>query len=113
MYTGMILDNAIVRGRPLITSSELDRLTASREQFTIIDTRAAKQYETGHVPGAVNLPHESVRDKLDKLDKDAVIVTYCNKGTTGNAVQNILLNRGFRNVYNLSGGFKQYKAEHK
>jgi rhodanese-related sulfurtransferase len=35
-------------------------------------------------------------------------VTYCNKGTTGNAVQNILLNEGFKEVYNLSGGHKNF-----
>jgi rhodanese-related sulfurtransferase len=35
-------------------------------------------------------------------------VTYCNKGVTGNAAQNVLLNRGFRKVYNLSGGFNQF-----
>lgn len=36
-----------------------------------------------------------------------------NEGTTGNTAQNILLNRGFREVYNLSGGFKLYKARDK
>lgn len=113
MYTGMILDNAISRGRPLITSAEFDRLAASGEPYAIIDARIAKQYETAHVPGAVNLPHEAIRENLNDLNKNALIVTYCNKGTTGNAAQNILLNKGFRNVCNLSGGFKQYQATHK
>lgn len=112
MYTGMILDNAIARGRPLITAEELDRLAAA-QQITVIDARIVKQYEAGHVRDAANIPHEKLREKIESLDKDAVTVTYCNKGTTGNAAQNILLNRGFGKVYNLSGGFKQYKATHK
>ena len=62
-------------------------------------------------PGAVNLPHESIRENLDALDKDATIVTYCNKGTTGNAAQNILLNEGFRKVYNLSGGVQALQGD--
>lgn len=37
-----------------------------------------------------------------------VTITYCNKGVTGNAAQNILLSEGFKNVYNLSGGHKFY-----
>ena len=41
-----------------------------------------------------------------------IIITYCNKGVTGNAAQNILLNKGFRNVFNISGGHKQYKVNH-
>ena len=113
MYTGMILDNAIARGRPLITAEELDRLAATKQPHTIIDARIVKQYEAGHVPEAVSIPHENLRINLESLNKDTITVTYCNKGTTGNAAQNILLNRGFGKVYNLSGGFKQYKATHK
>ncbi|MGL5153172.1 MAG: rhodanese-like domain-containing protein, partial [Clostridium sp.] len=40
-------------------------------------------------------------------------ITYCNKGVTGNAAQNILINHGFKKVYNLSGGHKFYKATKK
>ena len=110
MYTGMILDNAINRGRQLITGAELDTLASSGKPYSVIDARSAKQFETGHIANAVNRPHETIRDTLGDLDPDATIVTYCNKGVTGNAAQNILINIGFRNVYNLSGGFKQYKA---
>jgi NADPH-dependent 2,4-dienoyl-CoA reductase/sulfur reductase-like enzyme/rhodanese-related sulfurtransferase len=113
MYTGMILDNAIARARPLITAGEMDVTALSGKRLTIIDARAKSQFEAAHIPGAVNMPHESFRDDSQDLDKDAMIVTYCNKGTTGNAVQNILLGRGFREVKNLSGGFRQYKATHR
>lgn len=36
-------------------------------------------------------------------------MTYCNKGTTGNAAQNVLINLGFKQVFNLSGGNKNYQ----
>lgn len=39
------------------------------------------------------------------------LFVHCNKGVSGNAAQNILINNGFRNVYNLSGGYKQYLIE--
>jgi NADPH-dependent 2,4-dienoyl-CoA reductase/sulfur reductase-like enzyme/rhodanese-related sulfurtransferase len=110
MYTGMILDNAISRGRPLITASALDALAASGAPLTVIDARVARQYEAGHVANAESLPHEKIRESLDGIGPETTIVTYCNKGTTGNAAQNILLNSGFKKVLNLSGGFTQYKA---
>ena len=56
----------------------------------------------------VSIPLAELRKSADSLDRDAVTVTYCNKGVTGNAAQNLLLNRGFRRVYNLSGGMNQY-----
>ena len=51
-----------------------------------------------------------LRGRLGELDPDVPTVTYCNKGVSGNAAQNLLLNRGFRHVYNLSGGMNQYTA---
>ena len=72
-----------------------------------------KQFEESHVDTAVNMPHSKIREDLKALDKDVVTVTYCNKGVTGNAAQNILINAGFKKVYNLSGGHKFYKATKK
>lgn len=108
MYTGMIQENAIYANRPIITNRELDELVASGKKVRIIDARVAKQYEEGHVAEAVNVPHSAARTFADELDPETITVTYCNKGTTGNAVQNILLNKGVHTVYNLSGGHKTY-----
>ena len=107
-YTGMILDNAINNSKPIITSSELENLTQKGEKVQIIDVRVPKQYDEAHVYMAENIPHSSLRDDLVKLDRKVITVTYCNKGVTGNAVQNILINHGFKKVYNLSGGHKFY-----
>ena len=109
MYTGMILDNAISKGRPLITAYELDTLINSGEKYTLIDARAAAQYDKEHVDTAQSIPHATLRNSSEALDKDTVAITYCNKGVTGNAAQNILLNKGFKRVFNLSGGHKQFK----
>lgn len=112
MYTGMILENAIHKGRPLMTAQELDVLVQSGEKYTLIDARVLTQYEKDHVDTAQSIPHEKLRKAAESLDKDTVTVTYCNKGTTGNAAQNILLGKGFKRVFNLSGGQKQYSKTH-
>ena len=57
MYTGMILDNAIHNGRPLMTAQELDALTQSGEKYTLIDARVVTQYEKKHIETAKNIPH--------------------------------------------------------
>jgi NADPH-dependent 2,4-dienoyl-CoA reductase/sulfur reductase-like enzyme/rhodanese-related sulfurtransferase len=113
MYTGMILDNAINNGRKLITADELDEILRSGQQYVLIDARAATQYEKDHIETARNVPHANLRASLQELDHDAIAITYCNKGVTGNAAQNILLNNGFKEVYNLSGGHKQYNSTRK
>lgn len=108
LYTGMILDNALHRGRDIMTADDL--MATSPDDIQVVDARVAKQYQEHHVEHALSMPHSSLREQMAALDKDKPVVTYCNKGTTGNAAQNILLNHGFRKVYNLSGGHKQYKA---
>lgn len=109
-YTGMILDNDLNNNRPIITAKEAKELVNKGEKIQVIDARVSKQYEQSHVDTAVNIPHSKLREGLEKLDKEALTITYCNKGVTGNAAQNILINSGFKKVYNLSGGHKFYKA---
>ncbi|HAP5386433.1 FAD-dependent oxidoreductase [Enterococcus faecalis] len=109
LYTGMALDNTVSSGTSLMTPVELIERQTSGEQLQIIDTRSKKQYETSRVKGAIHIPLAELRDRLLELDKNVTTITYCNKGATGNAAQNILLNKGFREVYNLSGGNKNYQ----
>jgi len=113
IYTGMILENALHGGRPLMAADELIALQRAGEPVTVIDARTVAQFEQSHVEGARNIPHSDLRGSVASLNKDAIVVTYCNKGTTGNAAQNILINNGFKCVYNLSGGMKQYSAVRK
>ena len=110
MYTGMILDNALNRGRKILTSQELIQ---NRTSFTVIDVRSNKDFEKGHIEGAINIPLGDLREKTSEISKDEPIVVHCNKGVTGNAAQNLLINLGFTTVYNLSGGYKEYKVETK
>jgi len=108
MYTGMILDNALNRGRKIITAQEL---IADRMKYTVIDVRSNKDFAKGHIEGAVNIPLGDLKDKVRELPKGESIVVHCNKGVTGNAAQNMLINLGFTKVYNLSGGYKEFKME--
>ena len=113
IYTGMILENDIHRGRKLISANELEERKAHGDKITIIDARTRQQFDQAHVDEAVSIPQECLRNHMDQLDRDSEIVTYCNKGVTGNAAQNILLNSGFKKVYNLSGGHENYRRHRK
>ncbi|WP_108493935.1 FAD-dependent oxidoreductase [Promicromonospora sp. AC04] len=109
-YTGMALDNAI-RGRaPLITPAELERERSAGEKVQVVDVRSAADRAKGFVDGSVHIPLAELRSRSGELDPAALTVTYCNKGVTGNAGQNVLRNLGFEHVHNLSGGNKNYQA---
>lgn len=77
MYTGMILDNALNRGRKILT---IQKLIQDRTSFKVIDVRSGKDFEKGHIEGAINIPLGDLREKAGKLSKDESIVVHCNKG---------------------------------
>lgn len=108
MYSGMILDNAISKHRAQLTAQEVQNLLDQGEKVTIIDTRVTAQFEKDHIDTALSIPHEIFRTSISKLDKDSILITYCNKGVTGNATQNILINHGFKRVFSISGGHKTF-----
>jgi NADPH-dependent 2,4-dienoyl-CoA reductase/sulfur reductase-like enzyme/rhodanese-related sulfurtransferase len=107
IYTGMVLNNAINGKNKILTPEEL---LNKRSEYIVIDVRANNQYEAGHIEGAINIPLGELKEKTCSMDKNIKYVVHCNKGVTGNAAQNILLNLGFEKVYNLSGGYKNYTA---
>lgn len=109
-YTGMALDNAIRGKSRLITPAELDRHRADGEQVQVVDVRSAKDRAKGFVEDSVHIPLAELRARAGELDPAALTVTYCNKGVTGNAGQNVLRNLGFEQVLNLSGGNKNYQS---
>lgn len=108
LYTGMALENAR-HGRPLLSPTELyHRLTAG-DNLQVIDVRSLKQYDQQHIATAISMPLGEIRKRIAELDPTMPTVVYCNKGVTGNAAQNLLLNMGFGEVYNLSGGHQNYQ----
>ncbi|MCC5892173.1 FAD-dependent oxidoreductase [Exiguobacterium sp.] len=109
MYTGMVLANSMNKAARLITPDELQKRIDAGEDMQIIDTRKAAQFEKACVDCAVNVPLGDLRAASNDMDKDKPTVVYCNGGVTGNAAQNVLRNLGFTDVYNLSGGNKNYQ----
>lgn len=113
MYTGMILDNDINKGRRLMTPQALDTLINSDEKYTLIDVRTAAQYKKSHIDSALHIPDYKLRASVPGLDKNNTTIVYCTRGITANASQNILINNGFKKTYNLSGGYRHYRRVHK
>ena len=108
MYTGMALTNAI-KNSPLITAKELHRCIEDSDEITIIDVREENTFNKNHINNAINIPLKELRGRIKELDSEARTVVYCNSGRTSYTAQRMLLNRGFENVTNLTGGNMGYQ----
>lgn len=76
----------------------------------VLDVRTKGEYSNGHISGAVNLPLDSIRENLDKIkvDLNTPIYLHCQVGIRSYIAIKILKANGFKNLYNLSGGFSTY-----
>ncbi len=75
----------------------------------LIDVRTPSEYALGTIEGAVNIPVDDLRENLDRIPKDKDIYVFCQVGLRGHAATRLLMQRGFRNVRNLSGGYKTWQ----
>ncbi|MDO8147430.1 FAD-dependent oxidoreductase [Isoptericola sp. b515] len=108
-YTGMALDGAVSGRAGLVSSAELDRRRDAGGSLQVVDLRSAKDRERSSVDGSVHIPLAELRARAAELDAAVPTIVYCNKGVTANAGQNVLRNRGFADVANLSGGNTTYQ----
>lgn len=76
----------------------------------LLDVRTEKEYCNGSIKGAINIPVDTLRDRLNDLPQDATIFIYCQIGLRGYLAQRILLQSGFTKVFNISGGYKLWEA---
>ncbi len=87
-----------------ITVDELNEW--NMDDYMLIDIRDEMSYSYGHLPGAVNIPYDRMKEKLSEL-ADKKIVVYCKKGETGiKAVQ--ILEKAGKTAYNLKGGYMEW-----
>ena len=83
---------------------------ADLSQVTLVDVRTSDEFELGSIQEAVNLPLDELREHLNEIPQDKPVWVYCGVGLRGYLASNILKENGFKNVRNLIGGIKTYKA---
>ena len=73
----------------------------------LLDVRTPTEFKMGSIPGAVNIPIDSLRARLAELPRDKELLVFCQAGLRGYIACRILKQKGFA-CRNLSGGYKTY-----
>lgn len=94
-----------------ITSIELLERMQSNEPPILIDVRSKKELQRGYIEGAKHIYIKEFKSHLNDLEqyKDKDIIVYCYKGPRAEVAEEILLDAGFKNVYDLKGHIKEWK----
>lgn len=83
---------------------------ADMAKVTLIDVRTPDEFALGALKGAVNIPLDDMRERINEIPRDKPVFLYCGVGLRGYLASNILCQNGFDDVRNLIGGLKLYKS---
>ncbi|MDR7323477.1 MULTISPECIES: rhodanese-like domain-containing protein [Catenuloplanes] len=76
----------------------------------LLDVREQDEWEAGHAPGAHHLPMQEIPVRIEEVPADGDVVVVCRMGGRSAQVVNYLLQNGWDNVRNLTGGMKAWEA---
>ena len=77
----------------------------------IVDVRSAAEYAGGHLPGALNIPHTELRERLGEIPRGQPVLLYCASGFRSYLALRVLRQRGWDDVRSLSGGLATLRLE--
>lgn len=103
---GYTAANIINGSMPIIHWRELKNMDLSGT--TLIDVRTADEYSLGTIRNAINIPVDELRERIHEIPADKPVIVFCAIGLRGYIALKILTGRNFKNVRNLSGGYKTY-----
>ncbi len=100
---GFVAENILSGLCDVFTYEQLAAL--STEETILLDVRTETEFANGSLPGALNIPVDELRQRMSELDKDKLILVYCQVGLRGYIATRILSQNGF-SAKNMTGGYK-------
>ncbi|NLO11565.1 MAG: FAD-dependent oxidoreductase [Candidatus Cloacimonetes bacterium] len=104
--SGLVADNILNGMVKIIHWNELKDLDTSNTVF--LDVRTVEEFELGSIERAINIPVDELRERLEEIPRGQKIVINCASGLRSYFAYRILIQNGFEDVVNLSGGYITY-----
>ncbi|MBN4052174.1 MAG: hypothetical protein COC01_05365 [Bacteroidetes bacterium] len=92
---------------------EFKKLASDKNNEIILDVRTLEEVEQGIIPGAINIDYysDTFEEEIKKLDPNVPVLVYCQSGGRSSKTMELMSTLGFKEVYNLLGGFGSWKEE--
>jgi rhodanese-related sulfurtransferase len=81
------------------------------EEITLLDVREVDEYDGGHIEGAVNAPLSSLDETKFPYPKDEPIYVICRSGNRSAQAAQLLKERGYKEIYDVSGGMIAWERQ--
>ena len=83
------------------------------EKYVLVDVRTEKEFDDGHIEDALNIDYfsDTFSDEISNIGLENPVLVYCRSGNRSGKSMKIMSDLGFKEVYNLIGGIKGWKAK--
>ena len=98
-------DTGTVNSYTQISQTEAKEMMAKDDGHVIVDVRRQDEFDSGHIPGAICIPNESIgKERPERLpDLDQIILVYCRSGRRSKEASQKLFEMGYTRVYEFGG----------
>jgi rhodanese-related sulfurtransferase len=112
IFLTLFIRNEMNRGGKGVSAQQLVDMV-NRQDAVVVDLRDKKEFDQGHLVGAVNVPYSSLDSRVDELVKykDRPVVLICRMGQHAGAAGTTLRKQGFANVSRLTGGYMEWRNQ--
>ena len=95
-----------------VNAEEADSMMEEESGYIILDVRTAEEYSEKHIPGAINIPNETIgsEDIPELPDKEQLILVYCRSGNRSKQASEKLVKLGYTNIVEF-GGINDWTGE--
>ncbi len=85
----------------------------NRDGAAVVDVRDPKDFQAGHIVGAINIPEATIRERLRELEaaRERPLLLYCSTGMVSGRAGSLLKKNGFGRLYSLRGGMAAWRQE--
>ncbi len=108
IIAGMVAANIFRKEMAVITPDELAEQLQNGAKLQIVDVRTPQEYSAGHIADAVNIPVDELRARCQEVDCERDTVVYCGVAYRAYLAYQILSQKGFKKLRNLSGGWRSW-----
>jgi len=93
-----------------ITALALSERLAEEPATLVLDVRANKEWQQGHIEGSLNIPLNQLTDRLHEVPIDRPVVVHCEGGYRSSIAASRLQAHGYANVTDMVGGFMAWSV---
>ena len=88
-----------------VNAEEAATMMEEESGYIILDVRTAQEYSEKHIPGAINIPNETIgtEDIPELPDKEQLILVYCRSGNRSKQASEKLVKLGYTNIVEFGG----------